>query len=58
MSRKERNGGDMVGNGGKWWEMQKYDGKCRKMCRNAQKDGERRRKENDTRKSVRNGIRF
>ena len=27
MSRNERNGSGMVGNGGKWLKMQKYDGK-------------------------------
>ena len=44
----------MMRNGGEQWEMQKYDGKCREMCRNAQKDGERRRKENNTMKSALN----
>ena len=27
-----------------WWKMQKYDGKCREMRRNAQKCAEMRRK--------------
>ena len=27
-------------------------GKCREMCRNVQKDGEKKRKENDTMKSA------
>ena len=41
MSRNERNGSGMVGNGGKWWRMQKYDGKCREMRRKTEKDGEK-----------------
>ena len=41
MSRKERNGGDMVGNSGKCRNMMENVRKCAEMRRKTEKDGEK-----------------
>ena len=41
MSRNERNGSDMVGNGGKCRNMMENVGKCAEMRRKTEKDREK-----------------